>query len=154
MKRMHYFIFWYLALLLGVGLSAAGISDQFLDRLAWLETRNRFLVGDGGKARGVFQFHRATWSEVTRLRRKAGLATTDYQAGTACVTWSRRYARSYLLWLEQNLLQHFGYCSEQLVYASYNAGLGRVKALNGKLQRLPAVARRAKQFSGQLYFGQ
>lgn len=54
------------------------VPDRWVDAVAQIETNNRNIDGDNGLAAGVFQWHKAAWSDCTKLRKQAGLKAYLY----------------------------------------------------------------------------
>lgn len=115
----------------------------FLVKVANVESaQNPGAVGDGGKARGLYQFHRRTWEHVSQIRKAEGAAVYAYQPFAHSVGKSTEYALTYSRWLEQALSSRLGYADEQLIYAAWNAGITKLLAAQGDLRRMPPITRR------------
>lgn len=111
--------------------------ERFLNRIREIESSGgKYLIGDQGRSRGPFHFHRATWRHVTQIRGRLGLSSVSYETGAMNEVWARRYAQTYITWLGQQLTAELGWCSEQSIYAAWNAGLSRVLAVEGDITRL------------------
>lgn len=97
------------------------------------------LVGDDGRALGPYQFHANTWQHVTEMRIKKRVLYVSWRRGAMNEVWSHVYALDYATWIEQQLLRRLGWCSEQLIYASWNQGLSRVLQAKGRLSSLSST---------------
>ena len=70
-----------------------GISEEFLDKLALLESGNNpNAIGDGGKSRGLFQMKLEAWLEVSEYFQSIGLTVHPFSQAFNPVV-SRQYAR-------------------------------------------------------------
>ena len=103
----------------------------------------RFVVGDGGRARGPWQMHAAAWKDVTTLRAHNGMPTWNYiHAYEPAV--ARLYARDYLTILENQLRNTLRRePTAELIYAAYNVGFARLESLGFRLERVPRTTRAA-----------
>lgn len=63
--------------------------------------------GDGGLARGPFQWHSVAWADCSAVRRKAGLAVYPY-ADARNPAKAREYARTWLTVLKVRLAGEIG----------------------------------------------
>jgi hypothetical protein len=64
-------------------------------------------VGDGGKARGLFQFHKAAWEDTTKLRKADNLPTYPFTKATN--DWvAREYARTWITHIRARLSAEIG----------------------------------------------
>jgi hypothetical protein len=77
---------------------AARVPDRWVDAVAQIETNNRNIPGDAGLAAGVFQWHKAAWSDCTKMRKEAGLKTWPYSKAKDPAT-AREYASFWLSYL-------------------------------------------------------
>lgn len=94
-------------------------------------------VGDGTKARGLFQFHESAWVQASKVRKMAGQRIYAYSYAHDPYV-SSLYAEAYLGWLAKTLRTRLGrepYHWE--VYASFNRGLGGFTDLDYKFKKLP-----------------
>jgi hypothetical protein len=83
---------------------------------------NPTAIGDGGRARGAFQFHKSAWDFATRIRRKAGLPTWPYSKATDQGI-ARMYAQSYLANLQARLAEDTGRQPRPSeIYLAWNMG--------------------------------
>lgn len=132
------------ACLLLVSSQLLAISDAFLDKVAMIEsTQNPAAVGDGGKALGEFQFHRAAWEQVSASRKAKGKPSYDYSYAHDRAV-AREYAREYLGWLAGSLKKRLGREPQEWeIYAAYNRGLGGFAKLGYKFDNLPPHTQRA-----------
>ena len=123
---------------------ATAITDQFLERVAYVESGNRSsAIGDSGKAVGAFQFWSIGWEHTSQLRKASGQPVWPYYA--ACdYSKSKEYARTYLTYLERSLTKALGrQPTAGEVYAAWNCGLGRFRQLGYDLNRDPATTQNA-----------
>jgi hypothetical protein len=117
------------------------ITEQFLDALALVESSgNAAAVGDGGRARGPFQFWREAWQDADRklkLNKSFELYATDPAV-------SRLYARAHLATLETRLAAVLR-CppSAEQLYAAWNLGLTGFERRGFLLSRCPQTTQRA-----------
>jgi hypothetical protein len=117
------------------------ITEKFLDALALVESSgNAAAIGDGGRARGPFQFWREAWQDADRklkLNKSYELYATDPAV-------SRLYARAHLTTLETRLAAALCYppTTEQL-YAAWNLGLTGFERRGFLLSRCPLTTQRA-----------
>ena len=130
-----------LILLLSAGSCLAQVTDSFLDRVSFIESSNNpKAIGDAGLARGMFQFHRAAWSDAQKISPLVG----DYETGSMNPERSRLAARAYLTHLAARFEKRTGRKpSQQELYAVWNCGIGRFFQLGGKLENCPASTRKA-----------
>jgi hypothetical protein len=103
-------------------------------------------VGDGTKARGLFQFHEDAWIQASKVRKLAGQRIYAYAYAHDPFV-SRLYAEAYLGWLAKTLRTRLGrepYHWE--VYASFNRGLGGFSDLNYNFTALPKHTKKSCRF--------
>ena len=133
-----------LLLLTAAAAHATAVTDQFLERVAYVESNNRSAaVGDNGKARGAFQFWSISWEHTSQLRRANGLKVYPYQYATDTAV-ATEYARTYLKHLEASLTKSIGRKpTAGEVYAAWNCGLGRFRQLGFDLNRIPSTTKNA-----------
>lgn len=94
-------------------------------------------VGDGTKARGLYQFHQEAWIQASKVRRLAGQRIYAYAYAHDPFV-SRLYAESYLGWLAKSLRSRLGREPHHWeVYASFNRGLAGFADLDYKFGNLP-----------------
>lgn len=74
------------------------VPDRWVDAVAQIETNNRNIDGDNGLAAGVFQWHKAGWSDCTKLRKQACLKTYPYSKAKDPAI-AREYASFWLSYL-------------------------------------------------------
>lgn len=126
-----------------------------LDQIRRIEsTDGRYLIGDGGRARGPYQFHFNTWEHVHLLRKRQSLsAGPEWFNGAMNEQWSRAYAQTYLEWIAQTLQKKLGWCSQQTIYASWNVGVYNVIKVKGDVRRLgPRVQQHCLRFSAKRFY--
>lgn len=100
------------------------VDDDYLDRLARVESDNRpTAVGRAGEL-GAFQLKKAAWDDA--VRRMFGRVPSGYSyCRTNCFdpVKSRAVAREHLLWLEQRMTKEGFVPSKISLYMSYNMGM-------------------------------
>lgn len=133
-----------LLLLTAAAAHATVVTDQFLERVAYVESNNRSsAVGDNGKARGAFQFWSIGWEHTSQLRKAKGLPVYSYYAASDAAK-ATEYARTYLQYLEASLKKSLGRePTAGEVYAAWNCGLGRFRQLGFDLSRVPTTTKKA-----------
>ena len=94
-------------------------------------------VGDGTKARGLFQFHKEAWVQASKVRKIAGHRIYAYSYAHDPYV-SSLYAEAYIGWLAKSLRTRLGRePSHWEVYAAFNRGLGGFADLDYKFSKLP-----------------
>jgi hypothetical protein len=94
-------------------------------------------VGDGTKARGLYQFHSSAWVQASIERKKAGKKVYPYSYAHDPFV-SRQYAEAYLSWLAKGLRNRLGREPRHWeVYASFNRGLEGFSDLDYNFSLLP-----------------
>lgn len=101
-----------LLLTLTAGLLASeAVSDPVLQAVEHVETGGCAdpdrAVGDSGKARGRYQFHRQAWEDCSKLRKINKLSVYPY-ASASDPAIARDYARTWLTALKVRLAQQIG----------------------------------------------
>lgn len=100
-------------------------------------------VGDGTKARGLYQFHEDAWMQTSKVRRLAGQKIYKYAYAHDPYV-SNLYAESYLGWLAKTLRIRLGREPQHWeVYAAFNRGLGGFADLDYKFSNLPKHTQRS-----------
>lgn len=124
-----------------LGQASAAISEKFLDAIAHIESSGRSrVIGDGGKARGMFQLHRAAWEDARKISPLIG----DYQTGALNPATARQVARVYLNILAARLERALGYApTSGQVYAAFNLGFAGFKKRGFDLNRCPVTTQKA-----------
>lgn len=132
-----------LALILLITPLKAAPSEHFLDALAWTETRNNpSAVGDQGRARSAYQWHRGAWSDATAYRQASRLPTASYEAGTSCPVISREYART-LVGVYEARLRRMGLSpTPDRLWLAWTMGWSGAKAIGFNPADAPAHKRR------------
>jgi hypothetical protein len=99
--------------------------SRWLDAVALVESSNNSsAIGDGGRARGVFQFHRDAWEVARRLNP----AVVEYVTGSTNAAQSRLAAAAYLTWLRQRFAANgVTMPTDAQLYAAYNCGFAGFK---------------------------
>ena len=124
---------------------AQPVSVRFLDALERIESGgNTHAIGDGGRARGAYQFWAAAWDDVSAHRIARGQSVVHYVFGSTNRAVARSYAASYLGKLHQTLttaLRREPTPAE--LYAAWNLGPSGFKRRGFSLSRCPATTQRA-----------
>ena len=116
------------------------ITDKFLDAVAMVESSGRTnAIGDGGKALGMFQLHRAAWEDAAKIDRSLG----DYKTGAMNRETSRRAARVYFSILSARLIRAQAANSPAHLYAAYNVGFTGFSKRGFDLAKCPASTQKA-----------
>ena len=121
---------------------------QFLDTLEQVESGGRAnAIGDGGRARGSFQFWAVAWKEANRLRASAGMERIPYSKAMDRAA-ARQQASIYVQHLRGRLARALGRpATAPEVWAAWNLGYDGFKRRGFKLEACPAVTRReARRF--------
>ncbi len=132
-----------LALLISAGTAIAAVPERWVDLVGWVESNNDpDAVGDGSRARGEFQFWRATWDDCSRVRKAKGLPVWSYaHAHDRAV--ARLYARSWLDYIEERLAKATGrQPTFGDIYAGYNLGLSGYGRRGYRLTSCPALTQK------------
>lgn len=129
------------------------MSPQLLSKIAKVESSNgQNLIGDKGRARGIYQFHFKTWQDVVAMRKRRGLSSPAWFSGAMNEKWATVFAEEYANWIVHELLTSVGWVSEQSIYASWNVGVNKVIAVRGRLNLLNATTRdKCRQFDATAY---
>ena len=111
--------------------NATPVSDRWLDAIQKIETGGEAApdnaVGDGGKARGRFQFHRAAWTDCSKIRKEMGLPTYPYSKATDKAI-ATDYARTWLTALRERLAGEIGRPARaDEVWLAFNLGFSGFK---------------------------
>ena len=100
-------------------------------------------VGDGTKARGLYQFHYEAWVQASIERKKVGKKVYAYAYAHDPFV-SRQYAEAYLSWLAKGLRNRLGREPHHWeIYASFNRGLGGFADLDYNFSSLPKHTQRS-----------
>jgi hypothetical protein len=94
-----------------------------VEAIAFVESgRRAAAVGDQGRARGMWQMHRAAWEDVSAVRRKGRAAVYPY-AQAKDPHFARAYAEDYLKLIAAKLNNLYGRAPRAAeVYAAWNLG--------------------------------
>jgi hypothetical protein len=124
--------------------ASQAIGDAELNAIGTVESDNNpKAVGDGTRARGEFQFHKAAWSHTSEIRKAKGKAVYGYSYAHDKDV-AREYARDYLGWFDNQLEKRLGRKPELWeIYAAYNRGLGGFAKADYKFENLPPHTQRA-----------
>lgn len=118
------------------------VTETFLDSVAMIESSGRAgAIGDGGKARGMFQFWPGSWEDARIVNPLIG----DYQTGSVDPVRARLAARTYLTILAVRYQKRASRSpSPQELYAMYNIGFGGFfSKYGGDISKCPAITQRA-----------
>lgn len=95
-------------ILAAMALAVAPVPDKWVEDIKQIESNGRcFVLGDGGKAAGPFQFHKTGWEFVTRIRKGQSQPTYPYSKATDPVI-AREYAVTYLNNLRKRVSREIG----------------------------------------------
>lgn len=126
----------------------AQVPESWVDAVAQVETGGEAApdsaVGDGGKAKGRFQFHKPAWTDCSTVRKAAGLKTWPYAKATDPVI-AREYARTWLTHLRERITAEIGrpaFAHE--VWLAYNLGFAGFKSVFFQVALVDDPARYAK----------
>lgn len=123
-----------------VSVASAQVSEKFLDAVAQVESSGRAnAIGDGGKALGMFQLHRAAWEDASKVDRTLG----DYKTGALNPATARRAARVYFEILSARLVRAQAANSPANLYAAYNLGFAGFSRRGFSLVKCPASTQKA-----------
>ncbi len=128
-----------LMLVLSVPVACAGA--PLVDHIARVETNNRNVTGDKGKALGVWQIHAEAWADVNKYRKERRLKVYPYSAASEPGV-ARVYASEYLTIMQQRLSPILGRppTSEE-TYCAYNLGIEGFKRRKLRLENCPTVTK-------------
>jgi membrane-bound lytic murein transglycosylase MltF len=117
------------------------VSERLLDAIAQIESSGRAdAIGDGGKARGMFQLHRAAWRDA----QKRNPLVVDYETGSMNPAQSRLAARTYLTILAARFERATSRPPQPgELYAAYNVGFARFASLGFDVTKTPKTTQRA-----------
>lgn len=121
---------------------AASADDRWLAALALVESsHDSSAIGDGGAARGAFQFHRSAWEVARRVDPRV----VEYHSGSTNLASARLAAAAYLTWLRQRFVNAgVPNPSSSQLYAAYNCGFTGFKKKYGlDVKRTPRTTQRA-----------
>ena len=112
-----------------------------VDRVAIVETNNRNVTGDRGRALGVWQIHAAAWADVSASRAKRNLSIFPYSAAMDAKI-ARIYASEYLLIVTQRLDKLLGRTpSYAEIYCAYNLGVEGFRRRSLLMENCPSITR-------------
>lgn len=105
---------------------AEPVPKTWLDAVQSVETGGEAnpdkAVGDGGKARGRFQFHRSAWADCSIVRKAQGKPVHPYSKATDPVI-ATEYAKTWLTALRERLTAEIGRpAMAHEVWLAYNLG--------------------------------
>lgn len=111
--------------LLGCAAFASPADAQWLRAVALVESSNdSSAIGDGGRARGLYQFHRDAWEVARRVDPKV----VEYYQGSTNAAQSHLAAAAYLTWLRQRFTANgVSMPTDAQLYAAYNCGFAGFK---------------------------
>ena len=117
-------------ILLTIATTQPSVPEHWIDQVEQIESGGRNVYGDGRKARGIFQFHRAAWKDTSKIRKAAGLAVYPYNDAFNRQV-AREYARSWLTYIYYYLSKR--YCRPARlseVWLAYNLGIDGFRRYN------------------------
>ena len=131
------------ALLFLTSVAYSAVPEKWLDGIAYVESGNRNVTGDSGRAVGIFQLWEVCWRDISAIRASKGLPVYDYKLASNPAI-ARSYVSTWLSHLEGKLTLALGRKpSLGELYACYNLGYGGFKARGYKLEACPAITVRA-----------
>ena len=94
-------------------------------------------IGDGKKARGLFQFHSACWEDVSKLRKAQGLPVYPFTKATN--EWvAREYARTWIPHVHKLLTSRIGRpATAAETWLAFNLGMTGFKRYKYQLGLVP-----------------
>lgn len=128
--------------------SCLAVDTHFLNTLAQVESSgNPKAIGDSGKAAGLFQFHKGTWEDTSKLRKASGTSVYDYQHAFDPMA-ARIYAQTWCNSLERRLERAIGHApSNAQIWCAWNMGYNGFKRINFNVSRAPKTTQqKAKRF--------
>lgn len=121
------------------------VDDAFLRKVEQIESSGReWVIGDSGKARGLFQFHAAAWKQCTSIRRNQGLATFPYSQATNAYI-ARLYAGTWFQHLRSYLVASGIKPTRELLLMCHQCGIQGAKRRNYDLTKAPEKVQIAVQ---------
>ena len=125
---------------IGCALMGVRVHADTLDSIARIESSGRSqIVGDGGRALGLFQMHRAAWNDACQR-----LGVSWPHSSAIDPKRARTVAANHLAWLCAQFEKETGRkpnASE--TYALWNLGIEGFKRRNFNLNQCPAITKRA-----------
>jgi hypothetical protein len=125
--------------------SVACLGAPLVDHVAKVETNNRNVTGDRGRALGVWQIHAEAWADVNRFRKGKQLKIYPYSAANEPGV-ARVYAAEYLAIIQERLTNILGRApSSAETYCGYNLGIEGFKRRKLKLENCPTITKAGVQ---------
>lgn len=125
-------------LALATGSVAGEIPDRWVWALGEIETGNRSVTGDRGKAKGPHQFHRAAWAEVSAERKRNHQHIFPYSLAMDKEV-SAWYAKTWMLMLATRLAKDTGRWPRPAeVFLAHNIGYEGFRKLGFQVCEAPA----------------
>lgn len=120
-----------IAVLAVAAATAEPIPKTWLDAVQSVETGGEAnpdkAVGDGGKAKGRFQFHRTAWSDCSIVRKAQGKKVYPYSKATDPAI-ATEYATTWLTFLRERLTAEIGRpAMAHEVWLAFNLGFAGFK---------------------------
>lgn len=129
--------------------SCLGVDSQWLDTLAQVESSgNPKAVGDGGKARGLYQMHAGTWMDVNTIREAKQQRLYGFESAFDPKV-ATEYAQCWADALESRLERSLGRpATKAEVWCAWNLGFPRFRQLGFDISRTPTSTQiNARKFS-------
>jgi len=117
------------------------VPDKWVDAVAQIETGGQAdpdnAIGDGGKAKGRYQFHKSAWDDCTKARKSLLLPTWGYSKATD-PNVAREYAAFWLACLRDRLSKDIGRpAMAHEVWLAYNMGYAGFKRASFQATLVP-----------------
>lgn len=124
--------------------SCLGVDSAWLNTLAQVESSgNPASIGDGGKARGLFQMHQGAWTDATAIRKRQGKSVWPYSDAFDAVK-AREYARTYADALESRLERSLGRPAKPSeVWCAWNMGYAAFQRVGFDVSMTPTTTQKA-----------
>lgn len=137
--------------------ATAPVPDSWLDAVEQIESSGRGSAtpdGDGGKARGPFQWWSVAWSDCSKVRKAQGLPVYPYSKARDPKA-SREYARTWLTHLRDRLTKEIGRpASAAETWLAYNMGFEGFRRHDFQWALVPSAkfdkALKVAQMSGKI----
>lgn len=121
----------------GCAALCAEVPDKWVHALAQVETGGVCRPGDRGKAKGIYQFHRAAWEQVSKIRTSHSLIPFSYSRATDQQIASE-YAKMWLAYLADRLHKATGRKPRPAeVFLAHNLGFDGFKRIGFQVYRAP-----------------
>jgi hypothetical protein len=135
---MHYT--HYMLLVLASNAFAWEPSAKFIEAVAQVESGgDSQAIGDKGKARGTYQFHKAAWTDCTTILSKAGAPTASWSTGAMNEATARLYFTTYCMHIARRLEKDGLTPNNGSVYLCYTMGYNGAKKIRFLIDKAPQV---------------